>query len=161
MGTHLHGDGLFQKYGTDKATANVAGEFRTVGRLREIEMKINLVALTEAETPVSDVTFFPKMRVEEVEVVAETGATTGVAIDLGLVRTDRTTQIDFDGFLAAAPTADYNLAGEKIIYRIGVTGVGALVGTTTTLPGYITCSRTTATAFTTGVLRITIRYYAV
>jgi hypothetical protein len=58
-------------------------------------------------------------------------------------------------------------AGEHTIIQQDTTipttmvGLGALIGTTTTLPGYVTCSRTTATAFTTGVIVVTILYYQV
>lgn len=167
MGTWLDPDGLYRKFGPAKATPNKGGEYVTTGALREIELKIDLTTLTETETPVSDTIFFPKMRIEEIEIVTHTVAATGAAIDLGLVRTDRTTEIDFNGLLAAYPAAQMSTAGEKDIIRQEVTvpvsmvGLGALIGTTTTNPGYITCSRTTATAFTTGLIFVRIRYYAV
>jgi hypothetical protein len=166
MGTWLDSDQLFHKYGPDKALPTKGGEYVTTGALREIEFKIDLTTLTETETPLSDVVFFPKMRIEDIEIVTHTVAATGVAIDIGLVRTDRTTEIDFDGLLAAYPVAQMSTAGEKVSLRQEVTtpvsmvGRGALVGTTTTNPGYVTCSRTTATAFTAGVIFVRIRYYA-
>jgi len=167
MGTWLNPDGLFVKFGQDKTTPNKGGEYVTVGALREIKFKIDLTTLTELETPLSDTTFFPKMRIVDVEVLTHTVAATGVAIDLGLVRTDRTTEIDFNGILAAYPVAQMSTAGERVLIQQEVTvpttmvGLGALIGTTTTNPGLVTCSRTTATAFTAGVIVVTIRYYQV
>ena len=166
MGNWLNSDSLYLKFGTDKATANKAGENVTVGALREIEVKIDLTALTQSETVQSDQVFFPiGARIQEVETIAITGAVTGTAIDLGLIRTDRTTEIDYDGLLAAAPTANMNSAGERSLYQVavtiptGLTGTGALVGTTTSNVGYITCSRTDATAFTAGLIVVKIRYF--
>ena len=160
MGSYTNLDALHLKYGPDKATATKAGEYVTTGALREIEVRIDLTTLTEVEVIQSDALFFPKMRIEEVEVVTHTAAVTGTAVDIGLVRTDRTTAIDADGFVAALITASMNAAGEKNVLRIGSTSVGALVGTTTTNPGYITASRTDSTAFTAGVIYVRIRYYA-
>jgi hypothetical protein len=164
---YLDNTGLYRKYGTEKTTGTIGGEYRTAGLLREIEFTVTLSTLTETETPLSDVVFFPKMRVQEVEVITTTAAATGTAIDVGLIRTDRTTEIDYDGFLAAFPTAAMDLAGERTIFTAAstvpasATGTGALIGATTTNVGYVTASRTTATAFTAGVVRIKVRYYAV
>ena len=156
----LDPDGLLRKFGVEKATANIAGEYRNVGQLREIELVLTLSGLTESETPVSDQVFFPKgARIEEVRVTAHTAAATGTAIDLGLIKTDRSTEIDYNGLLAAFPTGSMDADGETTTLNVGSTYAGALIGTTTTNPGYITCSRTTATAFTAGVVRIQIRYY--
>lgn len=158
--TWYNSDGLLLKYGTTKVVAGIGGEAYTYPRVRQLEFKIDLTALTELETPIDDNIFFPTgVRIQEVEVVAHTVAATGVAIDLGLISTDRSTQIDYDGLLAAVPTANMDLAGEKNIYSAGTTYAGALIGTSTSSKGYITCSRTTATAFTTGLVYVTIRYY--
>lgn len=164
--TWMDPDGLYHKFGVTKATANIGGEYRNTGRLRDIEFKIDLTALTQSETILSDQVFLPSgARIQEVDILTQTAAATGTAIDLGLTRTDRTTEIDFDGLLAAAPTSVMNSAGERSIYRVavtvptGLTGTGALIGTTTSNVGYVSCSRTDGTAFTAGVIIVTIRYY--
>jgi len=167
MGTWLDPDGLFRKFGTDKTTANKGGEYRNNEKYRTLEFLIDLPTLTETETPLSDTVFMPAgARIQDVVVTTQTVAATGVAIDLGLVRTDRTTEIDFNGLLAAFPTAQMSTAGERYTMQteqtVPLTGVGtgALVGATTGAnPGYVTCSRTTATAFTTGVIHVQIHYY--
>lgn len=167
MGSWTNNDGLTLKFGTDKAQTVTVGEYRTNGALREVEIKIDLTTLTEGEVVQSDFLFFPKERIKEVEVVTNTAATAGAAIDLGLIRLDRTTEIDYNGFLAAFPTSQMDLAGERTIFTAattvpaGATGTGALIGTTIANPGYITCSRTTATAFTAGSITVTIRWYAI
>lgn len=167
MGSWKNNDGLYLKYGTDRATANKVGEYTTTGGLREIEIKLNLADLTETETIIGDVTDFPTARVHEVEVITVTAGATGTAIDVGLIRKDRSTEIDYDGFLAAAPIAIMNSAGERTIFTAittvpaSATGTGALIGTTTANIGHITASRTDSTAFTAGVIIIKIRYFTV
>lgn len=161
MGSWLNNDGLYIKYGTDKTTATKGGEYRFDGPARLVEFKLNLVGLTEVEVIQSDAVFFPAgVRIEKVEVVTDNVAATGVAIDIGLVKTDRTTEIDFQGFVSALTTAQMNVAGETVTLTAGngVTGVGDLIGTTTAFTGYVTASRTTATAFTTGDVRVRIFY---
>lgn len=158
----LNSDGLYLKYGPDKATAKIAGEYRKDGRLHEIEVKIDLTDLTETETIVDDTVLIPaNVVIQEVEIVTLTAATTGAAIDLGLIQTNRSTEIDYDGLLAAFPTASMNAAGEKTIITDNTTYDGVKIGANpvSTVPGHITCSRTTSTAFDTGVIYVTIRYY--
>jgi len=161
MGSNLNADGLFQKFGPTKAVPTTAGEYVTTGQLREIQVKIDLTGLTASEVVQSDQIFFPKMRIAEVEILTHTAAATGTAIDIGLIATDRATEIDYDGLAAAFPTASMDTAGDKVTLLTDTTYNGALIGTTTTSVGYITCSRTDSTAFTTGVIFVKIRYYAV
>ena len=167
MGTQLHADGLYQKYGITKAVPAIGGEYCTPGLLREVEVKIDLTTLTQAEVILLDVTLIPKMRIHEIEVITLTAAVTGTAIDVGLIREDRTTELDYDGFLAAFVTASMNSAGENSIIRkdvtvpTGLAGTGALIGTTLTNPGYISASRTDATAFTAGLILLKIKYFAI
>lgn len=150
--------GLYRLYGTEQTVPNKGGEYRTDGELRDIDIKIDLTQLTESETPVSNTIFFPVgMKIEQIEYFVDTAAATGTAIDLGLVQTDRATEIDYNGFLAALPTASMT-AGAKATVVKGGTYAGALVGGTTSVQGYITCSRTSSTAFTAGVIRIRIKY---
>lgn len=166
MGNWMDPDGLYRQYGAEKAVPNAGGEYRNVGQLREVEFKINLPALTQAETVVSDTTFLPSgVQIQEVEVITTNVAATGTAIDVGMIRTDRTTQVDYDGFLAAFATATMDAIGERTIFTksstvpASATGTGALIGTVLANPGYVTCSRTDGTAFTTGDIVVKIRYY--
>lgn len=161
MGTWLNDDGLYLKFGTTKTTAEVGGEYRTNGELREIEVTIDLTDLTSSAAIVSDTTFFPNgARIEEVEIVTQTAATSAgsATLDIGLIQTDRSTAIDADGLVAALAKTAVDAAGEKNVIRVGSTGAGALIGTTTANVGYITANYGTA-AFTAGVIRVRIRYY--
>lgn len=156
----LDNTGLYQKYGIDQTTAKAGGEYRKNGNEREIQFTLNLASLTQTENVVDDNLFMPAgVKITEVEILVETAAATGVAIDVGFVRTDRTTEIDYDGLLAAFVTATMTV-GNKVTLRKGGTQAGAMVGSgvATTNVGYITASATTATAFTAGTVKITIRY---
>lgn len=158
--------GLYRKYGTDKATAKKAGEYRIYGQMHEVELKLTLSALTQTETIQDDTVTLPAgARIAEVEVLTHTAAATGTAVDIGLIKTDRSTEIDYDGLIAAIPTSQMNGAGERTIFTAittvpaSQTGTGALIGTTLAYTGHITASMTDATAFTEGVLYVKIRYY--
>jgi|SRR5688572_2098847 len=153
--------GLYQEWGLEQTVVHKGGEYRNTGNLREIELKITLSTLTEAETILDRNIFMPAgMRISHVKVQTVTPAATGVAIDLGLVRTDGTTEIDYDGILNAFPTASMDAANETQNYTVqGAAAGGPLVGTTTANVGHFTCSRTTATAFTAGVIIVTVYYY--
>lgn len=151
---------LHREYGVTKATPVVGGEPVMKGDIREIEFKLTLSGLTQSETPVMDTVFMPSgARIKEIEVFAQTAAATGTAIDLGLIRRDRTTELDYNGLLAAFPTASMDAAGETSVVRVGSSYVGALVGTTLANDGLITCSQTDATSFTAGVIKVWVRYY--
>jgi hypothetical protein len=154
-------DGLYHKYGPDKATPKKAGEYVTTGNFREVQLRIDLTALTEAETIVDDTVFIPAgMRIQEVVIDTITAATDGTAIDLGLIKTDRSTQVDYDGILAAFPIASMNAAGERAIIVDNSTYDGAYVGAKNVdFTSYITCSRTDSTSFGAGLINVIIRMY--
>lgn len=161
MGNWLNNDGLYLQFGPEAATVNTGGEYVTTGEFREVEVDIDLTALTEVEVVQSDTTFIPAgFEIASVQILVETAAATGVAVDVGLVRTDRTTAIDFDGIIAAMATATIT-DGQMITATKGVTPAGALVGSGSALAnvGYITASRTTAAAFTAGRMRVKIQIY--
>lgn len=156
----MNNDGLFLTYGTDKTIVNKAGEYRPYGQLREVEVRITLSSLTETETILSNNTQLPAgARIQEVEIQTVTAAATGAAVDLGLIRSNRSTEINYDGLLAAYPTASMNADGERTVQEVGSTYAGALVGTTLAYNGYISASRTTSTAFTAGDIVVKIRYF--
>lgn len=157
MGSWLNNDGLYLVFGTDKATANTGGEFRTTGKFREVDIEIDLTTLTETETVQSDTVFIPTgMELAQIQIWTETAAATGTAIDVGLVRMDRTTEVDFNGILAAFVTATMTNGNLTTLVK-GGTQAGALVGSgseATANPAYITASRTDATAFTAGLIHL-------
>jgi predicted membrane-bound mannosyltransferase len=165
----MNGDGLYIKYGTaEGSSAHKAGEYRThVSGEQVIEITVDAKALTAAETILSDVLFIPaNAHVTWVETVAVVPLATGTAIDLGLIARDRVTEVDYDGLLAAFPTAQASSVGETIRFTQEATtpatqtGTGALVGEEITTVGgaYVSASTTTATAFTAGKLKVRIGY---
>lgn len=162
---------LYRKYGPDKATPKAAGEYKLYGKYHEVEVSITLSALTQTETILDDTVTIPSgARIQEVELQCETAGATGTAIDVGLARrvtagATTLTEVDYDGLLAAAPIAIFNLAGERTIFTsastvpASATGTGALIGTTTSNVAHISASMTDATSFTAGVVLVKIRYY--
>lgn len=164
MGTWSNSDGLYIKFGTDEATLTKAGEYNVLGPLHTVELTIDaLTALTTTAVIQSDTAIIPdSARIEEVEVVVETAATSGGAatLDIGLVRTDRTTAYDDDGLVVALALTSIDAAGEKTVLRVGSTGAGALIGTTLANPGLLVASYNAA-AYTAGKVIIRVRYYLV
>ena len=162
----FNSDGLLVKFGTEKTVANKGGEYRNYGKLRKVELTINLASLTQAEVIQSDQVFIPAgARIVKTTVLTTVAAATGTAIDVGLIKTDRATEIDYDGILAAFITASMNTVGELSVLQkdvtipTGLAGTGALHSIPTTFVGYITASMTDATAFTAGQIVITIEYF--
>lgn len=158
----FNSDNLYIKFGPDSATATTAGEYKNYGPLSVIEVKLDLTTLTATAggTIVADTTFFPKnARIEEIVVEVETAATGATAtLDIGLKDTDRSTQIDYDGFVAAMTVATITPAGKKVTLTAGSSFAGALIGTTNATVGYIVANYNTA-AFTAGVIKLRIYYY--
>lgn len=158
----MNNDDLYLKYGVEKTIPQKGGEYRNVGKLREIEIQLDLTALTESETIQSDTIFVPKnVRIAEVEVLTHTAAATGVAIDVGLVKADRSTTNGAQAILAAFVTASMNTDGDAVTLHNDDSTAGTMVGSTNADVSYITASRTTSTAFTTGLVSVFIRYYPV
>lgn len=162
MATWTNESGLKIYYGNDAATVGNGGEFKTFDLYRVIDVEINLASLTASEVIQSRVVF-PKGKVlGKVEVIADTAAATGTAIDVGFVRTNAAaTEVDYDGILAAFPTASMNAEGETTVLTDATTYAGALVGVVASAdyPMYITASRTDATAFTAGRIRLRLHWY--
>lgn len=161
--TWLDNAGLFQVYGVDQATTQSGGEYNNLGGSREVEFKISLTALTTTTStvvPGADNIFIPAgVQIEAVEIINDVAATSGgsATLNIGLVRTDRSTEIDFDGLAAAVALATFNAAGERNTLISGSTGAGALVGTTTANVGQLVAYYGTA-AFTAGQVTVRLRY---
>lgn len=161
--TWLDDDGLYHKYGTTKATAHIGGEYTRVGGdYTEVEFTLNLTTVGSSAGIIDDVVVIPAgARIQEVEVLCHTAADStndDGTLNLGLIKTDRTTEIDYDGLLASYDQSRMDAAGEKNTVVVGGTDAGALLGTTLTYTGHVTADYDTH-AFTAGVVRIRIRYY--
>lgn len=95
--------------------------------------------------------------VEEVQVlVLKETAGANANLNVGLIDQDRSTEIDFDGLLAAADAFNGGTdLGQKTVFNLGTTEVGALVGTKITNTGLIVAYADTAD-FTAGVVEVRI-----
>lgn len=155
--------GLRQEWGVEQTVTSAGGEYSNSGDLRFMDVKINLAQLTTTPTmiPGGANIFFPAgVRIEKVEVIVDTAGTSGGAatLDVGLQRTDASTEIDYQAFVKAAAVATLT-AGQIITITKGSTAVGDLVGTGTSTAnvGYITANANTA-VFTAGVIRVRIYF---
>lgn len=151
-------DGLRVKFGKEEAVVGTAGELSKDGDIHEVVFNLTLASLASSATIIEDNLFIPKnARITEVEVRSTTAATgTNSTLNLGLKKRDYSTELDHDGLLAVAPLADFNTVGETKLYTIGVTGIGALAGTTLSESGYLVAWY--GTAFDTGVVQVKVRW---
>lgn len=159
-GTWKNNDGLFVEFGTSQTVSETAGEHATLGKLREVEVQIDLTKLTTTPTIISNNFKFPAgMRIQQIIVNTHTAAVGASAtLDIGLQKEDRLTEIDYNGLVAALPLASLDVAGETTSITAGTTGAGVLVGGTTSEPGYLTANANAA-VFTQGSVHVRIYYY--
>lgn len=179
--TWMNNDGLFQKFGPEEATVSKGGEFKTFGQVRSIEFDIAytdaLSATASILGSVSDtnaggvgsygIEVPAGVRIESVEVLTETAFTSSGTIGsasmvIGLIRKDRSTTYDVDGFTTSSFVGGaFDAAGERTYIVPGVTGVGAFIGTTLANPGYIVVANAghASHPFTAGKMKVRINYY--
>lgn len=155
-------DGLVVAYGINEATVTRAGEYRTNATRRQTEVIVDLSTLPTVASGnkqiVSETSLIPNGAfIEQIDVfVTKETAGTNANLDLGLVDQDTSTEIDFNGLLAAADAFNGGTdLGSLTTYVLGTTEVGALVGTRLTNTGLITANAETAD-FTAGILKVTI-----
>lgn len=159
---YLDNSGLYTKIGPEVAVSSTGGEYKTYGELREIELTITLsTAFPFGATNyiINDNLFMPKgVRIQEVETYVDTVAAGATAtLDVGLVQTDRVTPTNANGFVAAKTVASM-VQGEKVVFSAPGGFGGTLIGTTTTQVNYFSIRVNTA-SFTSGVIKVRIRYY--
>lgn len=161
-GIWVNSDGLAVKFQTVEGAAGKGGEYSSLGPLRSMEFKLTLTDYTFGSTIyiLDQNVSAPKAYFDRVELDVLTVATgTGATLDFGLQRTDQSTEIDYDGFIAAAPlTVLDGESGAQLVYRSEATDSvpvpvlgGALLGTTTTNVGY-PCVRVNTASYTAGVI---------
>jgi hypothetical protein len=148
------------------------GSARDVTRAGEVEngaKRLTWVTIPLSELSATDQTIVGEnvlipngAFIEEIAVIVTkepTDASGTANLDVGLVDQDRSTEIDFNGFLAAADAFNSGTdLGRKTVYNLGTTEVGALVGTKITNTGIITAKADTA-VFTGGVVRVEIVWH--
>lgn len=153
-------DGLYVKFGTEEATVANVGNYNVSGPENMIELKITDMTALGTSAAIQDAGLVvPKNAfIQKVEVIVDTACTgTNAALNVGLIRTDRSTELDYDGLIAAGAVATLAAAGNIVEYTQGSTGHGALIGTTLANNGYLTADYDTA-AFTAGAITIRVWY---
>jgi hypothetical protein len=161
--TWLNNDSLYIKFGKARATAGIAGDYATPasGGQTVLEIDLDLTTLGSASAIIEDNVQVSKYAwIDKVEVetlVAATGSS--AALNLGLIRTDRSTTYDEDGILQAIAVTDMDAVGETKTYSIaGAAAAGALVGTQLANNGLLCADYDTHT-FDTGKVKIRIFYH--
>jgi hypothetical protein len=157
-------DGLYIRFGMEEATPGAAGEYRTNGPQRMVEVDIPaLSAIGAVATPtiLDDTVVIPKNAfIEKVEVFVETAADSAAdnaTLNIGLIRTDRTTELDYDGFITAGAQTTIDANGDQMEYIQGSTAHGALIGTALAHNGYLTAGYGTA-AYTAGAIKVRVYF---
>lgn len=158
----INSDGLKVYFGTDQARAQRGGEYSVLnGGRHVVEVVIDLTTLsTTNQTIVVDNVIIPNGAfIETVTVNATVAATSSGngTIDIGLVDQDFSTEIDFNGLVAAMVKGSVDLIGEANTLTAGVTYAGALVGTKITNSGYLVANLNTA-AYQAGKIVVRIFY---
>lgn len=164
MATWTNADGLVIQLGNTEATLGKGGTYDDVrGGSTCIEFVVQHtdIPLTTATVIDQMVTLPAGVILETVEIIAETAVTSGgsATIDFGLQRLDRTTELDYNGIVAALAITALNAAGKRVVIQNGSTGAGALFnGTATANAGVFTLNALVA-ALTAGKLRIKLFFY--
>lgn len=161
----MNDDGLYIKYGTKEVVVTTVGEPAAPdnGTNHVVVIDLDLTTLTSSAAIIADSTVLPDGAfIDEVELWVLTAADSSgnnAALNVGLVRQDRSTTYDEDGLIDAEAEGDIDAVGDVVVYRIADAGdAGALVGTTLANTGYITADYDTE-AFTAGEVRIRIKYH--
>lgn len=174
MGSYTDNFGMFVKTGVDTGRSiSDGGSYCEGGMTESLVLEINLVDLTETESVQNDVLFIPaNARIMGFELEGEENAATGVAIDIGTLAASRDTgdtayTADPNGIAVAVVTAEltagsyYKVWGTVANELPAFASTGAWgddLGTIATVDRLITASRTTATAFTAGKVRLRVHY---
>lgn len=154
-------DGLFVKFGAEEGAVGKVGSYEdTWGQLLAMTLHIDYTDIAASPAIMDYTTVLPAgSRVYKVEVLCETAATgTNAVLNVGLIQMDGSTELDYNGLIAAVPLTSIDAAGEQYDAILAATYAGALIGTTTSVDGFFTADYDTA-AFTAGKWVVTVWYY--
>lgn len=160
MAIFTNADGLRVKFWRDEAVKGQGGTFSgpSSGGTNVTEFWYDFTDVGATFSIIDDSIVIPSgVLIEKVDVIATTVHTSAgsTLLDVGLVRLDRTTELDFNGFVAALAKTALDGAGETNSIVLGSTGAGALIGTVTAFAG-VPCMNTAVGPYTAGkgVVRI-------
>lgn len=159
--TWTNDDGLIVKFGTEQGTAGKGGSPVSYGNVSVLEFQVTATTIGSSAAVVDNHLVIPSGAViHKVEVIAETACTSGdsATLDVGLIRLDRSTELDYNGLVAALALTSIDADGDVVELIQGSTGHGDLVGTALANAGVPTINYGTA-AYTAGVLVVKIYYY--
>lgn len=180
MAKWTNSDGLVVKFGADEGDKVKGGEILAGSDgIHTIQFYIDYTDVLSATNAVlgsaSGTTdgaygvLVPKgARIKALETVAESAFTSSGTIGsstmlIGLKKwSDLSTELDHDGFTTASFVGGvFDAAGERTYVTIGTTGAGALIGTTLSEAGVISCSNSAHAThpYTAGKLRCRLEYY--
>lgn len=161
----VNSDGQLVLFGTDKARPSRAGEYSRLDDGQHlVSVMVDLALLTTGNQTILDNTvtipngaFITKVRATVIEEPTDGAGTAN--LDFGLIDQNRTTEIDFNGFLAAADAFNAGTdLGRIVEYTLGTTEAGALVGTQITNTGLL-CANAETAVFTDGTLKLDVEFY--
>jgi hypothetical protein len=161
-------DGMMVWFGTGRATPSRGGEYSVLANgIHVISGMLDLATLPTAASGdeqiiwenvwLPDNVFILKVRVTVIEEPTTSGSPN---LDFGLVAKDRSTEVDFNGLLAAADAFEAGTdLGVIVEYDTATTEAGVLIGTQfTSGPAYFTASPDTAD-WTDGTLKLDVEFY--
>ncbi len=161
MSTWTNNDGLRVKFDITEGETGAGGQVMSYGNVSVVELEILGTEIGSSAAVIDDHTVIPSGAIiKEVEVVAEDAFTSGgsATLDVGLIRLDRSTELDYNGLVAALALTAIDAEGDVVSLVQGSTGHGALVGTTLANAGLVTVNYGTA-AYTAGKAVIRVHYY--
>lgn len=176
----FNSDGLYVKFGREEQDSARGKEIGALSAGRHvIQFDIDyrdllsatdaiLGSVTNGDGTASQGIVVPKAaRIEAVETLVKTAFTSSGTIGtstlvLGLKKTsDRSTELDHDGFLTSSYVGSkIDAAGERNYQEVGTTGSGALIGTSLAEEGVVSCSNSQNAShpYTAGVLTVRLYY---
>lgn len=173
-------DGLYVKFGPEEAAVARGAQSADHNGMYQTVFTVDYRDLLSASTAIlgsvasydavgSQGVMLPKgMVVHSVEVLTETaptssGTVASANIVLGLIREDRSTELDYDGLSTTSFVIGTVLEseGERVTLIPGATGAGALLGKVLANDGIVTVSNSTHAShpYTAGKWRVTVRGY--
>jgi hypothetical protein len=178
--TWSNSDGLFVKFGVEESVVSRGGEYKTYGQNRVTEFLLDWEDLTASaqilgagssvDAGSNGILMPSNAYIEAIETITEEAFTvSGGSVDtadiqIGLIRQDRSTTYDVDGFTAVTFVGTaWKTAGMRTFLVNGSTGVGAFQGTSLANSGYVVAlsSRIATDILSAGRMRVRIHWHVV
>jgi len=150
MSTWINEDGLTVRFDKDRLNQKKqSGAYNFGGPTETIEIFVNLADLTATNAVIEEGVRLPTgYLLESAELAVDEVGAGGSAIDIGIVAADRTTEVDYNGVIAAAATSAVNAVGKQTV------ATGALVGTVLNSKAAYVTGKVAGTLFTAGKARV-------